>query len=399
MQEIKTSKKISLFSITLYIMVFFYGIKQIELFSNNIIVNFLNQGVQAVGMFLLLYIIFNKKVNLKLFYKIIFCVIILLIGIFASGGIGWLRYFLLIIAARNRKFSEIIKTIFYAFMSVMLISVALYLLRMSGNKVYRRNGISLGFIHPNIAALIVITIIFLYIANKNVMKTNQVFLVLISAVFGFFVLKTRVTVIILLMFPIIYKIIVNSVKRKNKVVEGILCIFQLVMCVISYLMTVIYPLPIYDKFRTTIDMALSYRPYLNFNNISKYGVSLFGSNVTIYNNTDYAFNYFKSMVSNQKFNTVDNAYIMQLITVGIVPMILMFLCFFMVMKKAWKNKNYTVLAISVCFSIYGLIENGCNEAYYFFTFFYLLAIDDIVPKLESSALDIPQSKNNVESFI
>ena len=399
MEGIKTNKKVSIFSIILYMMVFFYGIKQIELFNNNIIVNYLNQGVQAVGMFLLLYIIVSKKVSMKLFYRIIFCVIILMIGIFASQGFGWLRYFLLIVAARNRKFSEIIKTIFYAFMSVMGISVVLYLLRMSGNKIYRRNGISLGFIHPNIAALIIITIIFLYIAKKNVMKTNQVFLVLISAVLGFFVLKTRVTVIILLLVPIIYKVIVNSIKRKNQFVEKFLCIFQLLMCGISYLMTIIYPLPIYNKFRTPIDMALSYRPYLNFNNISKYGVSLFGNNVTIYNNTDYAFNYFKSMVSNQKFNTVDNAYIMQLITVGVVPMLLMFICFFMVMKKAWRNKNYTVLTISVCFSIYGLIENGCNEAYYFFTFFYLLAIDDVALKSENSVSDALQNKNNVEAVM
>ena len=104
------------------------------------------------------------------------------------------------------------------------------------------------------------------------------------------------------------------------------------MCAISVLLVVIYPMKIYNPLRTPVDEILSYRPYLNFNNIMEYGISIWGRKIDIFNTSEYAYNHYLGFLSNVKYNTVDNAYILGLIT-GIIPLLIKMLCFILVQKK------------------------------------------------------------------
>lgn len=368
-----------LYQLSLGVMVFFYGLRQIHVFSDNQFIKYCNMVVQLIACFFLIYIIlkWSCTLNVKWIKYILIVIGIILIGLAHSHSIGWLRYFLLILAARNIRYKEILKTLASVFLFVFLFSSILYFLGVSDAGIARKNAVGIGFIHPNIAALLVTTLLFLWIGLKNKIN-NKIFLAIgaVALLIGM-VLKTQVAIICLILFPVIYFIIKNGCAKEVKIIKFLVQSAQLIVFSITLLLVKIYPLNIYNSFRNRIDQLFSYRIYMNYNNVMKFGISMWGQDVQIYNVNEYAYNYFGGFLSNQKYNTVDNSYIIGLITIGIVPMLLMFICYIAVIRKAWNHKNYFIMTVLVLFSAYAFIENGCNEAFYVFPYFYLLASDDM----------------------
>lgn len=371
----KTVGTNQLFLASLGMMAFFYGIKQIYVFTNNNIIEGVNDAVQVISYLLLLFIILKRSFKIKWFKYVAITAVIILIGLDHSRSTGILRWSLITLASRDMSYRKILKTLFRVYGAVLCISIVLYVLGLS-NPIIVDDGISLGFSHPNIAALLITTELFLWLCLKEKVDWKSILIYFLFAATIHIFLETRVAAICLAFFPILYKVIQWGKKKDNKLIKILACYSQVIICVLSYLMVVIYPMAIYNPLRGKIDQLLAYRPYLNFNNIMKYGVSIWGQNVSIYNTTDYAFNYFSGYVSNQKFNTVDNAYILGLIATGIIPMLIMIICFVIVQKKAWKNGNTLLIAIGVMFAIYAFIENGANEALFVFPYYYLVAKDD-----------------------
>lgn len=374
-----------LYQLALGTMAFFYGLKQIYIFSSSSLIEICNDVVQLVAYFILIYLILHRSFKSKWMKYAFMAIVVIFIGMEQSNSTSWLRYFLLIIAARDISYKKIMRTLASVYMCVFALSCILYMFGISDSGIARRAAISLGFSHPNGASLMLIVIIFLFLCSKNSITYQRVLIVYGMAALIGTVLKTRVAVVCLLISPILYVIIKHGCENNKKIIKFFSCGSQLIVFLISVLLVVLYPLRIYDPFRSALDILFMYRPYLNFNNIMRYGVSLWGQNVTLYNTNEYVYNYYGGFVTNQKFNTVDNAYIAGLITIGIIPMIMLFICFIAVTNKAWVNKNYTILTISVCFSMYAFIESACNEAFYMFPYFYLLAFDDINFDKENSA--------------
>lgn len=368
-----------IYQISLFIMCTNYLISQIYCFSNNETFDFINSFLSLISYILLIFIIYNNFRNLKIRWVkyIVFVSIIALIGIENAQSTGVMKYFLLTIAASNINYSKIVNALLYSFTSVTVFSFFLYLFGFSAPYRMGKNAISLGFVHPNVTSLVIITICFLWLSKKNTVKSKELFALLFAFLEIFFLQKSKVASIVLIVLPILFLVVKKCCLEKYRICKYFAEFIQLFVFFITVILIVVYPLTIYDRFRNVIDSIFTYRPYLNFNNVMQYGVTLWGRNIDIFNTTDYAYNYYLGYVSNNKYNTVDCAYVIGLINIGIIPMAIMFICYIKMINKAWQNCNYMVITISILFAIYGFIENGTNEWFYFFTYFYLLANDDI----------------------
>ena len=117
-----------------------------------------------------------------------------------------------------------------------------------------------------------------------------------------------------------------------------------------------------------LDVFFINRIFLNYYAITKYGISLFGQHVSlsapgeIYNNIRDVY---------WLAATVDSTYTWSLVVMGLVPSIIMALGYILIIKRAIKNKDYTIIAFALLFAIYGLFESQMGEIYNNFVYFYL----------------------------
>lgn len=356
------------------IMALFYGLKQIYVLSSSTTIETLNDFIQIISYILLALVIINKPLRSKWLIYIVIAGTIILLGFGRSRSTGIIRLFLLLLATRGMSYRKVLKTLLWIYSSVLFLSFIFFITGVSNPSI--EEGMSIGFTHPNIAALMISTIMFLWLCLKKEVDFKTMVAYLFVALLIFIFLKTRVAAVCLALFPAIHKIIQIGCKKEKKIVKWLTCYSQVIMCAISILMVMVYPMPVYNPYRSVIDYVFAYRPYLNFNNIMKYGVSLWGQNVNIYNTSEYVFNYFTGYLSDQKYNTVDNAYVLGLIITGVIPMLFTIICFILVQKKAWSNKNTLILSVGVIFALYAFIENGANEALFVFPYYYLVTVDD-----------------------
>ncbi|QLK32462.1 hypothetical protein [Lactobacillus crispatus] len=368
---------IKIYELSLFSLCFTYCLSTIYIFDNNNLVNILNIAIQAVSYPILIILILNSKYSQKEFFLIFIVGILLVNEFFHNYSTNWLRYFLLFLASQKIPFTKILKTLLSAFVSIFILGIFLYILGISNAGIARREAVTFGFTQPNILAMIIITINLIIFILYREYKIFDFLLALGSIIFISLFLKTQTAAIVLILFPLIYIFVKREIRLNNRfallVIEGSQILILLITCLLLFL----YPKTIYDPFRTKIDTLFSYRPYLNYNNVMQYGFSLFGRQINIFNTSDYAYNYFGGFLSNQRYNTVDNSYIIQLISIGIITIIPVYIFYIKMIKKAIKNHRYAVITVAILCCFYAFIENNYNEAYYFFPFFYLMSIDDL----------------------
>lgn len=370
------SVRLSLLEVTVFILSFTYGLSRIYFFGKNDLYHYFNVAVQAFGYIALVALIIRRPFKKKFIKYITFVGIILLISFAETRGSGWVRYFLIIIASRNTKFEKIIKPIFNAFATTSLIALLLFITGMSNPGVSRRNAVSLGFGHPNVAALTFITLFFIWICLRNKVDAKTYLVAGLMCICNFFTTKTTTVYVAIILFFIFYYLATFGIKKNNKAIKFIDSGAQLFTFAFTVLLLVLYPLRIYDRFRYQLNILFSWRPYLNYDMYKAYGVSLFGRSID-QSSVRYVYNYQLNMASNQAAGALDNAYLMQMITVGLIPMIILLFVYIRVIGKAWEHKYAALIAAAVVYSFYSFIESGCNEAYYFFPIFYLLTRDNI----------------------
>lgn len=381
----KNDVKVSLYSFCLFVLTFTYALSSIYIFSQNDVVHNINIFVQFLIYPILLFLITKCKYSLKQIIIILLVGIILTLEFCHNHSTNWLRYLLLFTASKNTNFTKIVKTLLLAFSSVFLLSLFLYIFGISNAGIGRREAVSLGFSQPNIATMFIVTIFFLILALQTELTTQWIFLLFVVAAFVGLILKTQTAVIIFITFPIVYIWVKTGVKKNRLISKNLMKGSQLIAFTITCILLYVYPKPYYTPFRTIVDQIFTYRPYLNYNNVMKYGITLFGQNVNITDTVNYAYNYFGGFISNQRYNTVDSSYVTQVIGIGIITIIPMFIFYIKMVEKAIVKQRYMIITIAIMCSWYAFVENNYNEAYYFFPFFYLMSIDNF-PSVQYKSL-------------
>ncbi len=367
----------SVYGICLFLLSFTYGLSTIYIFSDNNVVHTLNIAIQCLIYPILIIIIFRTKYTLREIYLSISVVIIFTVTMYYTHSTSSFRYLLLFLASKNTKFTTILKSLLFSFSLILFLGLSLYIFRISNAGIGRRGAVALGFIQPNITSMIIITIFLLYLTLKNKLKISYVIWGLLLVLFIAIVLKSRTSIIMLILLPFIYSFVKKSINKNKTMSKYLMEYFQIVMLITTCAFLYFYPQSYFNPFRNWLDNFFSYRLYLNYNNVMQYGISLLGRRIDVFDTTNYAYNYFTGFMSNIKYNTVDCAYIMQLINGGIISMIPMYLYYIAMVKKAIRKKKYMVITISIICCLYAFLENNYNEAYYFFPYFYLMSIDNL----------------------
>ena len=94
----------------------------------------------------------------------LFCIIggLLLIGYISSGQASYFKGFLLIIAASNVPYKRILSICRKTTLVIIALSILLWIMGISDTGVGRRDAISIGFTHPNVAAQMIMLVCLLW---------------------------------------------------------------------------------------------------------------------------------------------------------------------------------------------------------------------------------------------
>ena len=352
-------KAISLYGLCIGILVFLFCFEHSYIISSNSsMYNLLSNSEWIIYFVLVGLIIIERKYSKKQLMIIALGGVLLCIVYIQSGYAAPLKMLIVIMASRKRRFDDIASIIFYSYVSAILLTIVLYLLGISDSGVQRRGYSALGFISANVIGgyILVCYLIWMY-KKKNRKKTWMITVTL--ALLVYFIINNRSVVFLILITPLClryFKYLVQS-NKDNKWWKKIV-IWLPVICIFSCIITAeMYPA---NALIQKLDMIFNQRIYLNYRNITLYGVKVFGQHVlwgtgqTFYNSVTRTYS---------DYNTVDNSYVCLLIQMGAITTAAYVLLYARVAKKMFKEKNAEMLCFIVILALYGMTESSIIDVF------------------------------------
>ena len=283
---------------------------------------------------------------------------------------------LLVLAAKNESYKKIMKYCRISTIVVICIAILTWPLVFSESNVFRRNGLALGFGHPNVTAQFMMVSIFLWIAEKGEnLKRKDFLLVEAYGLIVYAITRSRTTAILIMALPVVVVIIRKAFSRKRRhfILDNLCKFSQLFLLLFTYITAATLE---HSKISNALDLILANRIFLNYYGLKNYGISLFGQNVTLVDNSGTVYNNIRNAYNWSV--TVDSGYMVALLAMGLLPTLIFCLGYYLVMKRAVKMSNYMVASIAIMLAIYSFTESRMLEIYYNFVYFYILA-DYCVP--------------------
>lgn len=307
----------------------------------------------SVGLFVL--VILEKRYARK---TLLTYAIISLFGLYSAvqiGNVGFLITIITCFAIREENIDVIIKYIYqielFLFLTVVVISSLMSVIGIksittviSGELRY-----NFGFSHPNTFSMFLFNLILMWTyINFNRIRTKNVVAIFLSTTIAYSFTKTRTFLIdvgCLLLILMIIKI--NSI-RINNVLSVVARFITPALAGFTYALALLYMTG--SNVAIAIDNILSYRIRLAAYGLVKYGVSLFGKNLS---NIKVVYDQYWGLNS----FTFDNIYAYLITNIGIVWLIIICICFYLLAKK----KEPKLCLCIIVWALYGMTEvHGMN---------------------------------------
>lgn len=362
------SKKIILnnekiFCASLFILVLLNGLSRLAVFNENNLFANLENYIQLPIYLVLILLIIQKNFLLDQYLLILAIGIFIVIGYFDSKMAGFLRAFLLILAAKNFELKKILKSCRYSLIITVIISVILFLFGISVGSV-RRNFISWGFVHPNVAGQVMMLVVLLWVSeNENIKKIDTMLFwgaVIIGAFTG-----ARTSAILLIALILMLPILKYVVSKQNFLAD-ILCYLNPFLLWLTY-----YTANKLDisRFAQLMDKILVNRIFLNYFALNHWGIKLFGQDISL-TTTGTVYNNIRNVYWTTG-TTVDSTYMTSLLVMGLLPTLIWSISYIFTMKKMKENKNYLLFGVAIILCFEAFTETGMIEIYNNFVLFYL----------------------------
>ena len=364
------SKKIILnnekiFCASLFILVLLNGLSRLAVFNENNLFANLENYIQLPIYLVLILLIIQKNFLLDQYLLILAIGIFIVIGYFDSKMAGFLRAFLLILAAKNFELKKILKSCRYSLIITVIISVILFLFGISVGSV-RRNFISWGFVHPNVAGQVMMLVVLLWVSeneNENIKKIDTMLCwgaVIIGAFTG-----ARTSAILLIALILMLPILKYVVSKQNFLAD-ILCYLNPFLLWLTY-----YTANKLDisRFAQLMDKILVNRIFLNYFALNHWGIKLFGQDISL-TTTGTVYNNIRNVYWTTG-TTVDSTYMTSLLVMGLLPTLIWSISYIFTMKKMKENKNYLLFGVAIILCFEAFTETGMIEIYNNFVLFYL----------------------------
>lgn len=343
-------QKISIYKIAqiLIIIASLYGVSRV------MYLQFIDNLLMILALGLSIFLIISQKYTVKKFAFTFGIGILVFLSCYYNGvyslGISYIVILLLI----NRDINEYVQLLFKSeicFVCFQLVFSIIFYFTGKENLVYQfdSQGIRFSFVtqHPNIFSMIVTSIIleWIWLKQSEISLKDIIISILISLICYCFT-KTDTLIVVAFLIGFYWFIVKNNVMKKiiNYIAMYIFPILSVVTiwCGYAYKNTT-------GKLHALIlqiDILLSRRIAMTAFASDLNPLRLFAGRINMYTG-DYNFTYQLA-----GFN-IDNVYLALIYNYGLVYIILITLCFFILAGK----KNYMVSFWIIVFSFYGLVES------------------------------------------
>lgn len=346
--------------------------------ESSFIISLLEFFELPIYMFLILALIFKNRYSKKEYILFFGIGIILLLVYYISTYAALLKAFVVALAVKNMNFNKILRTMCYSHLLSFIFINILFLAGLSDPGIMRRGYYSLGYTNANVAGGIIFTIVLLWISRKNVIQLKDMLIIVCVSVFSWVTINNR-SICLLLIFTIALYLILKKVivgKKSCSFLKFAICLFPLSLLSITILFACLYES---NRFIHILDQVLNYRIYLNYYNLKSYGVPVLGQ-YAYFNSGEAIYNPVTDMYST--FNTVDCAYVILLIQMGIIGTLIYLFSYAKTISKAFLNNNLTLLVSIIVISIYGLVESNILEIWINFPILYLFSKDEKIENVK-----------------
>lgn len=368
-------RKTKLIYIILFLLVFMNKLTTIYVFSQMEFLGTVIEFVQVPMYGGLIYIIAQKKYSLKELMTFLVVGILLLIGYVVSGQAAYFKGFLLIIASKNIPYRKILNVCRKALTFVLGLGIFLFLIGISNSGISRRGASGLGFGHPNVTAQLIMIIILLWTSEKaGKLKPIHYIGIELGGLITFLLTDSKTSTIVILLIPLVMVFSEKIMSRTwySKVPKFLMTYSQLLVILFTYLSARFLET---SNMLKTLDLFFTNRLFLNYYVLNKFGIKLFGQNVTLRDNSGTIYNNIHGWYNWSV--TCDCSYMVTLLVMGLIPTVIILIGYILLMKKAIKRHNYMIMSVALLLAIYSFCESQMLEVYSNFVYFYLIA-DDIV---------------------
>lgn len=368
-------RKTKLIYIILFLLVFMNKLTTIYVFSQMEFLGTVIDFVQVPMYGGLIYIIVQKKYSLKELMAFLVIGILLLVGYVISGQAAYFKGFLLIIASKNIPYRRILNVCRKALTFVLGLGIFLFLTGISNSGISRRGASGLGFCHPNVTAQLIMIIILLWVSEKaGKLKPVHYIGIELGGLITFLLTDSKTSTIVILLIPLVMVFSEKIMSRTwySKVPKFLMTYSQLLVMLFTYLSARFLET---SNMLKTLDLVFTNRLFLNYYVLNKFGIKLFGQNVTLSDNSGTIYNNIHGWYNWSV--TCDCSYMVTLLVMGLIPTVIILIGYILLMKKAIKRHNYMIMSVALLLAIYSFCESQMLEVYSSFVYFYLIA-DDIV---------------------
>lgn len=345
----------SIYHVCVTLMSFLVAFKNLTLISSFDEIKTLVSMLELFCDFLLFIVYISKVRDLKGAVFFVTLVSLCLASAWCSKSFLAIKGLLLVVGATNEDYAGILKSESKAIFLVMIVGLCCQLLGLPSS-VFRRGGLSLGFSHPNQAALFsVVSILALYASNdlRGISQKYDWFYWLFG-IGCIFATGSRTA-----LFAVALSVVLSVLIKSTGLFE--IKAIRFILGLLPFLLLLFSIVSAYTLFDSTlvqkIDYALSNRLWLNWFALDTFDIRAFGQEISLH----------VTGVHNTLRNTwnvtttVDCTYVAALLNYGVFGTIFWLMGYFLAFRRAWDDRKASVVAALAVFSLYAFTESQLTD--------------------------------------
>lgn len=357
---VKPLSSISLYEIAIFFIFLDVGLQGLYIVSSNSAIGSIVGWFGPILDLLLVIITLTKLGDIRHSPVIVILIVLGSAIAYESGSIIVIKSILLIACAKGESYLKIVKFAKFALLAVLVIGLCSDAAGFASTEEFRRNGLALGFVHPNQAALTACVILLLdYVEqsmSKNLFSPFPVSLIMLVCI----ILTGSKTGFVLAVIPLLLHFVFRGFYNGgNKVVNKLLLFAMFGMFLFSIVSAVfLFEVPMFQS----LNSFFTGRLWLNWFALSNFDFTLFGqaSNLSVegvYNSTTGNWN---------ATTTIDCSYIAALVRYGAIGLLLWAFAYAAAVNRALDSACPAIAIAAAILALYAFTESQLFTAIQFF---------------------------------
>lgn len=345
----------SIYHACVTVMFFLVAFKNLAIISSYGEIKALVSLLELICDFVLFIVYITKVRNLKGAAIFIALVSLCLISAWCSKSFLAIKGLLLVVGATNEDYPSILKSGSKAIFLVMIIGLCCQLLGIPSSD-FRRGGLSLGFVHPNQAALFSVELILMLYVSNDLRGISQKYdwLYWLFGIGCIFATGSRTA-----LFSVVLSVGLSLLIKSTNLIET--NPFRFIFGSMPFLLLVFSFVSAYTLFDSTLfqkmDYVLSNRIWLNWFALNTFDISAFGREISlhvagVHNTLRDTWNI---------TTTVDCTYVAASLSYGVFGISMWLMGYHLAFRRAWNARKASVVAALVIFSLYAFSESQLTD--------------------------------------